>query len=189
MLTNSSEVTTLLAQWSDGDPEALDRLAPLVFNELRGLARAHFQGERIDHTLQPTALVNEVFVRLLGRRKVLWHNRGQFFQCAIEMMRRILVDHARRNRAAKRGGDAVKVPLEGLIIPDRMAGGTDALALQEALDDLGRKDPNCRRIVELKYYFGMTHEEIGAVVNLAPSTVKQKWAAARVRLYHRLKKT
>lgn len=187
MLTNSSEVTTLLAQWSDGDPEALDRLAPLVFDELRGLARGHFRGERADHTLQPTALVNEVFVRLLGRRKVLWHNRGQFFQCAIEMMRRILVDHARRSRAAKRGGDAVKVPLEGLSIPDRVA-GADALALHEALDDLGREDPACRQIVELKYYFGMTHQEIGAVMNLAPSTVKQKWAAARVRLYRRMKK-
>ena len=187
MLTSSSEVTTLLGQWSDGDPEALDRLAPLVFDELRGLARAHFRHERPGHTLQPTALVNEVFLRLLGRRRLVWQNRGQFFQCAIEMMRRILVDHARRRQAAKRGGDAVKVSLEGLSIPEVLP-GTDFLALHEALDEVGREDPGSQKIVELKYYFGMTHTEIGEVIGLAPSTVKQKWASARVRLFRQLKR-
>ena len=186
MPKSPAEVTALLARWSEGDPAALDRLAPLVFDELRALARGHLAGERPGHTLQPTALVNEVFLRLLGRRKVQWENRGQFFQCAIEMMRRILVDHARRRQAAKRGGDTVILPLDGLSLPTQE--DSDMLALYEALDMVGQEDPRGRQVVELKYYFGMTHEEIGEVMDLAPSTVKQKWATTRARLRRELRK-
>jgi RNA polymerase sigma factor (TIGR02999 family) len=187
MPEQSTEVTALLAEWSDGNSEALDRLAPLVFDELRGLARAHMRGERLGHTLQPTALVNEVFMRLLQRHKLSWRNRRQFFQSAIQLMRRILVDHARRKKSAKRGADAIRVTLEGLSLPQTTT-NSEVLELHEALEALGQKDALARRIVELKYYFGMTHQEIAEVVNLAPSTVKKKWALARLRLHRRLKK-
>lgn len=178
-------ITRWLDDWSRGDRSALDRLAPLVFDELRQLARGHLARERGGHTLQPTALVNEVFVRLLGRRTVQWENRKQFFQSATDLMRFILVDHARRRQAARRGGGAAKIPLEEAALPFEMP-DVDVLALDEALEELGRVDPERRCIVELKFFFGLTHAQIGEVLGIAPSTVKLKWSMARARLYRRL---
>lgn len=185
MTESDVRITRLLKEWSDGDPEALDRLAPLVFDELRLLARAHLSRERSDHTLQPTALVNECFLRLLGRRRVQWENRRQFFKGATDLMRHILVDHARRHRAARRGGGAPRVPLESARLPFELP-DLDLVALDEALDELGRDDPERREIVELKFFFGLTHAQIGDLLGIAPSTVKLKWSAARARLFRRL---
>lgn len=188
MSKTGSDVTALLHDWSRGVPEALDKLAPLVFEELHRLARAHFLREPEAHTLQPTALVNEVFVRLLGRRKVAWENRAQFFKGATELMRHVLVDHARRRRAAKRGGDAPTVPIDSVAIPIETL-GVDVFALTEALEEMARHDPRSRDVVELKFYLGLTHEEIGQVLGIAPATVKLKWTLAKARLYRRLKET
>ncbi len=182
---SDSEVTELLQGWSGGDLAALDQLTPLVFKELHRLARAHFAREPQSHTLQPTALVSEVFVRLLGRRKVQWQNRAQFFGAATQLMRRILVDHARRRRAVKRGGDVVKVPLDEVAVLTPMP-DIDMMALDEALDKLERHDPQCRQIVELKFFLGLTHDEIAEVIGKSSDTVKLKWAASRARLHRHL---
>lgn len=179
-------ITRLLKRWSDGDTEALDRLVPLVFNELRQLARGHLSRERANHTLQPTALVNELFIRLLGRDRVQWQNRKQFFKAATDLMRCILIDHARRHKAARRGSGAPKIPLETARLPFELP-DLDVLALNEALEALGTEDPEGREIVELKYFFGLTHPQIGELLDIAPSTVKLKWSVARARLFRRLK--
>ncbi len=178
-------ITRLLACWSAGDRGALNQLTPLVTEELRRLARAHFGREPEGHTLQPTALVNEVFLRFLGRRKVQWKNRGQFFQAATELMRFILVDHARRKGTAKRGAGVRTVSIEDTVIPEWMPDEVDMLALHQAMDKL---DPVYRRIVELKFYFGLTHPQIAEELGIASDTVKEKWAAARARLYRELAK-
>jgi RNA polymerase sigma factor (TIGR02999 family) len=185
MTKPDSRITRLLEEWSDGDLDALDRLAPLVVDELRRLARAHLSRERSNHTLQPTALVNELFARLLGRRRVHWENRRQFFKGASDLMRHILVDHARRHKAERRGGGARKIPLEIAPLPI-VSPDIDLLALDEALKELERDDPERREIVELKFFFGLTHEQIGEILDIAPSTVKLKWSTARARLARRL---
>lgn len=185
-MSGSTRITRLLERWSEGDVEALDRLAPLVLDELRQLARAHLARERSEHTLQPTALVNELFLRLLGRRRVQWENRKQFFKAATDLMRCILVDHARRHKAARRGAGAQKIPLETARLPFTLP-DLDLLALDEALDELEHDDPERREIVELKFFFGLTHEQIGEVLGMAPSTVKLKWSAARAYLARRLR--
>lgn len=186
MTESDSSITRLLEEWSDGDPDALDRLAPLVFDELRQLARSHLSRERPDHTLQPTALVNECFIRLLGRRRVQWENRRQFFKGASDLMRHILVDHARRHKTARRGGGARKIPLETAPPPIVLPDDVDILALDEALKELERDDPERAEIVEYKFFLGLNHEQIGDLLGIAPSTVKLKWSTARARLARRL---
>ncbi|MEM8933392.1 MAG: ECF-type sigma factor [Acidobacteriota bacterium] len=183
MSVDADGITRILERWSDGDQEALDQLTPLVFDELRRLARCHFAGEVAGHTLQPTALVSEVFVRILGRRKVQWTNRNQFFGAATELMRRILVDHARRRQAKKRGPGLVRIELDETPIPATLLDTVDVVALHEAMD---RLDPQRRFIVERKVYFGLTHRQIGDELGLAADTVKEKWAAIRARLYRDL---
>lgn len=185
MTESDTPITRLLEQWADGDQEALDRLAPLVLEELRRLARTRLSRERSDHTLQPTALVNEVFVRLLGRDQVQWENRKQFFKAATDLMGCILIDYARRHKAKRRGGGAPKIPLETARLPFNLP-DLDLLALGEALEELERDDPERAEIVKLKFYFGLTHEQIGEILEIAPSTVKLKWSAARARLARRL---
>lgn len=182
-MEDQAEITCFLERWSDGDREALDRLAPLVLEDLRRMARGHLAGESDDHTLQPTALVSEVFVRLLGRRAVQWTNRAQFFGATTELMRFILVDYARRRRAEKRGYDVIKVALDEAPIPAPMIDAVDMVALHEAMD---RLDPQRRLIVERRVYFGLTHRQIGEELGLAEDTVKEKWAAIRARLYRDL---
>ncbi len=187
MPESTSDVTGLLRDWSRGDRDALDRLAPLVFDELRRLARAHFQRESVGHTLQPTELVSELFVRLLGRRRVQWRNRAQFFQGATELMRYILVGHARRRRARRRGGGAHKVPLEEARIPIPVP-DEELLELHDALENLARENPERRYLVELKFYFGLTHDEIARLLGVSRDTVKVRWTATKARLYRELNK-
>ena len=185
MHTSPGEITELLAEWSDGDPEALERLMPLVFEDLRQLARKHFRREPDGHTLQPTALVHEVYVRLAGQRKVEWENRAQFFAFAAMLMRRILVDHAKARRTAKRGGGVRKLPLdEAFAMPG--GGDLDLVLLDQALDDLAAIDPRQARIVELRFFVGLTQEEVAEVMDLSVTTVKREWRSARLWLFRQV---
>ena len=185
MLT-SSEISRLLHRWSDGDQEALHDLMPLIVSDLRGMAGNQMAVERRDHTLQPTALVNEVYLKLIGRRSVSWRNRAQFFAFVAHMMRRLLVDHARTHKASKRGGNAVHVGLEeGIRVPEADR-DPDLLALDEAIEGLAKVDPRQARIVELRYFTGLTVPEIAEVEDLSPTTVKREWRTARLWLLKRL---
>ena len=182
----ASKVTGLLDAWSEGDAKALDRLMPLVVDDLRQVAARYLAAETPGHTLQPTALVNEVFLRLVGRRTVIWRNRAQFFAVAAEIMRRILVDHARRRKAERHGCGLVRVPLdEG--IPDG-ADDLDLVALDEALKRLERLDPRQSRIVELRYFAGLTIEETASVLEVSTMTVKREWRTARLWLWKELQR-
>ena len=182
---SQSEVTRLLGEWSDGDAAARDRLIPLVTAELRRMARGYLAQERRANTLQPTVLVNEVYLRLVDRRQVNWQARAQFFAFAAELMRRILVDHARRRQANKRGGDAVKTSLTAAlgVAEERQV---DLVALDDALFDLARFDAQGSRIVELRYFGGLTVEEVAEVLGLGVTTVKRKWRSATSWLYRQL---
>jgi RNA polymerase sigma-70 factor, ECF subfamily len=184
------DVTKLLQDWSHGDGKALDKLIPLVFEDLRKIAGRMFQRESDGHTLQPTALVNEVYLRLMDQRKVQWQNREQFFSVSALMMRRILVDYAKGRRAAKRGSNAPKLPLEdALQIPDlRNLENLDLLAdLDEALSRLAELDPRQSRIVELRYIMGLGNEEVAEVLRISPTTVKREWKTAKLWLHRELK--
>lgn len=185
MPVQPSEVTDLLIDWSRGDAEALRRLMPLVFDELRRLAQAHLRRERDEHTLQPTALVNEVYMRLVDQRRVEWDNRSQFFAFASTLMRRILVDYAKARGAAKRGAGARRVTLgEWIEAPAEL--DVDLLALDHALDELAELDRRQARIVEMRFFAGLSHEEIAEVLGTSRTTVKRGWRSARLWLYKRL---
>jgi RNA polymerase sigma factor (TIGR02999 family) len=171
------EVTSLLKHWSGGDREALERLMPLVYDELRKLARAYLRSERPDHTLQPTALVHEAYIRLIDQKNVVWQNRAHFFGIASQMMRRILVDHARRRQAAKRGAPTFHLSdPAGEPVRER---DPELLALDRALTDLERLDPRQARVVEMRFFGGLTVEEIAEVAGLSSTTVKREWRTAR----------
>ncbi|HEY6230348.1 MAG TPA: sigma-70 family RNA polymerase sigma factor [Pyrinomonadaceae bacterium] len=189
MATSSPEgVTQLLERWSEGDEEALDHLMPLVYDELHRLAGAYLRRERREHTLQPTALINELFLKLFGQRRANWKNRAQFFGVAAQLMRRILVDHARRHQAGKRGGDRLNVSL-------RNVGGfgnqpdADLLTLHEALDRLEQIDPQQSRLVELRFFGGLTIEETAEVMQISHATVEREWKVAKAWLKRELTKT
>ena len=167
------EISELLAKWSDGDEGAFQELTPLVYAELRRMARGFFRDERPGHTLQPTALTHEAFVRLLDQKRVRWESRSHFFAIAARMMRRILVDHARARHAKKRV--ATKVPSHGVALAEAV----DVLALHEALERLEKKDPEQGRLVELRYFGGLTIEETARVTNVSPATVKREWSVAK----------
>jgi RNA polymerase sigma factor (TIGR02999 family) len=190
MSSPRSEVTRLLESWNQGDPEALPRLIPLVFDDLRSIARGYFAREDADHTLQPTALVHEVYVRLSSDpsvRRIHWEDSGHFFRIAARMMRRLLVDHARYRHAKRRGGEGVKVPLdEEIPLPIRHA-PEDVLAVDEALERLQALKPRQSEVVELKFFGGLTIEEIGEVLEIKPTTVKQDWKIARAWLVRELR--
>jgi RNA polymerase sigma factor (TIGR02999 family) len=172
-------VTELLVQWGRGDQAALDKLMPLVLNELRRLANSYLRRERANHTLQPTALVNEAYLRLVDQRSAKWQNRAQFFGVAAQLMRRILVDHARLHQAAKRGGtQQQRLSLSNLEqVGDQPE--LDLLALHEALDELAKVDPQQSRIVELKFFGGLSIEETAEVLNIGHATVERDWKMAR----------
>lgn len=180
-----SDLTGLLRAWNDGDPKAVNELMPLVYAELHRLARANLRGERADHTLQATALVNEAYVRLVGQTRVKWQNRAQFFGTAAQFMRRILVDHARDRLSAKRGGGAPRVELDEALLAtsDR---GIDLLALDAALERLERLDPRQGRLVVLRFFGGLTIEEAAAVLDISPATAKREWTTARIWLRREL---
>ena len=173
------EVTRLLLQWGDGRTEALDALMPLVYDELRSLARAYLRREGTGHTLQPTALVNEAYLRLVDQQRVQWQNRAHFFGIAAQIMRRLLVDHARASKAEKRGGGAMKVDLEHALAVAAPEQQVDLEELDRALDRLAQFDDRQRRIVELRYFAGATHEETSEALGISVATVKREWTLAR----------
>ena len=175
-------VTRLLLDWSDGDEHSRDEMLSLVYDELRRLAALYLLRERRDHTLQPTALVHEAYLRLVDQRQVDWKHRAQFVGLAAVMMRRILVNHARDRAADKRGGDMRRVPLsdaETLGKPQDV----DVIVLHEALDQLSALDSRKSRIVELKFFGGLTTNEIAEVLQLSPATIERDWSFARAWLY------
>lgn len=178
MHTSPQDVTSLLVRWGGGDREALDALTPLVYNELRKLAKSYLRRERLDHTLEGTALVHEAYLRLINQRNMEWRNRNHFFALAAELIRRILVDHARAKISNKRGGASVKLSLDEAVAP---AGEKDLnlIALDDALKALEKADAQQSRIVELRYFAGLTIEETADVVEVSPATVKREWATAK----------
>ena len=181
-----SGVTVLLRRWSAGDAGALDSLLPAVQDELRRLARSYMRRERDGHTLEPTALVNEAYLRLVDQRDVRWASRGHFFAIAAQAMRRVLVDHARGHVAAKRGGGAERVTLSGMADAQPERSGIDVLWLNEALERLAKLDARQAQVVELRYFAGMSVEEVAEVLEISPATVKREWATARLWLAHAL---
>ena len=181
----SNQVTELLVRWRSGDKAALDSLMPLVYTELRRIANRYLQGERSDHTLQSTALVHEAYLRLVDQN-VSWQNRAHFFGIAAQMMRRILVDHARSRSAAKRGDGACRVTLdEGLVaLAER---DLDLVALDAALTNLAKIDPQQAKIVELRFFAGLSIEDTSEALHISPATVKRDWAMAKAWLHREMK--
>ena len=172
------DITQLLIDSKGGDKAALDQLMPIVYSELRRLAESYLRAERGDHTLQATALVHEAYLRLVNQRNVDWKNRAQFFGMAASMMRRILVNHAEAHHAAKRGGDAQKISLDDAISFFEEQ-DLDLLALNQALERLAQMDPRQTEIVELRFFGGLTVEEVAEVLNTSPATVKRDWLMAK----------
>ena len=182
------KVTRILHEWSDGDAEAPARLMPLVYDELRRLARRYLQHEKAAHTLQPTALVHEAYLKLVDQTRVSWQNRAHFYGIAANMMRRVLVDHARAHAAEKRGGAAIRLSTEDVQIPleERAAG---FVALDEALEELAKFDERKAKIVEMRFFGGLTDEEIAEVLGVSTRTVLRDWKTARLWLYRELSRT
>lgn len=179
---SSNQVTTLLCRWREGDREALEELMPLVYEELRRLAHHYLSRERSDHTLQSTALVHEAYLRLAGQNPPEWQNRAHFFGIAARIMRQILMEYARTRGAAKRGGGACRVTLDdSFSIPDQI--GLDVVALDRALTELSALDEQQGRIVELRFFGGLTIEDTSEVLGVSPATVKRDWITARAWLY------
>jgi RNA polymerase sigma-70 factor, ECF subfamily len=183
---SSENVTQLLVRWSEGDQKALDKLMPMVYSELRRLASNYLRRERQNHTLQPTALVNEAYLKLIDQRSAHWQNRAQFYGVAAQLMRRILVDHARQHQAAKRGGpsqERLSITSAGQLAekPD-----IDLLALHEALEELKTLDSQQERIVELKFFGGLSIEETAEVLGIGHATVERDWKMARAWLRRKL---
>lgn len=174
----TESVTDLLIAWNDGDPSALDRLIPLVEDELRRLAKYHMRRENPAHTLQTTALVNEVYLKLVDQTHARWHNRAHFFSIAAQIMRRILIDYARRNLRGKRGGGAIDLPLEevAVITPEKSA---ELLALDEALERLAAVDPLKAHVVELRHFGGLSVKETAEVLKISEVTVIRHWGLAK----------
>ena len=172
------DITTLLVRWGHGDQEALDALTPLVYQELRRLANAYLRRERQDHTLEGTALVHEAYLRLIDQNHVEWRSRNQFYALAAELIRRILVDHARARVAAKRGGASIKLSLDENLAPAQEK-EHDLVSLDDALNALAEADPQQSRIVELRYFGGLTIEETADVLGISPATIKRDWVVAK----------
>jgi RNA polymerase sigma-70 factor, ECF subfamily len=182
----SPDVTSLLKRLADGNQEAASELIPVIYQELRRLAAGHLRHERPDHTLQPTALVHEAYIKLVAQRNADWQSRTHFFAVAPKLMRRILVDYARRHLRAKRGGRQAKLSLDEVVLlsPDRPG---KMLALEESLTRLERLDARQGRIVELRYFGGLTVEEAAQVLGVSPTTVRREWTSAKAFLYGELK--
>jgi RNA polymerase sigma factor (TIGR02999 family) len=179
------DVTALLVDWSNGDEGALERLTPLVYDELHRVASRQLRRERADHTLQTTALVHEAYLRLIDQKRVRWRDSAHFAALAAQMMRRILIDHARKSRYAKRGGGAAKVSLDDA--PEiGVSSEPDVLAVDEALVELTEVEPELARIVELRYFGGLNGEQIAEVLGVSVPTVTRRWRMARAWLYRYL---
>jgi RNA polymerase sigma factor (TIGR02999 family) len=180
----TQQITQLLADWCRGDQRAGDVLSPLLYRELRRLARSYMKRERPDHTLQSTALVHEAYLRLVDQRAE-WKSRAHFFGIAAQMMRRILVDHAKKNQAKKRGAGAQVLSLDEPLTISKEP-GKDLLALDDALASLAKSDPQRGRIVELRFFGGLSNEESAQVLGISPATVQRQWAGARAWLHHEM---
>jgi RNA polymerase sigma factor (TIGR02999 family) len=174
-------------QWANGDERALGKLVPLVYEELRRIAHRHLRQENRHHTLQTTALVHEAYVRLSEQKSLNFESRAQFFALAAEIMRHILVDYARSRRAAKRGGGAYKVSITSVEIPQAEP-QLDVLALDDALTNLARLDRRQSRIIEMRFFAGLSIEEISQILGLSPATIKREWTSARAWLHRELSK-
>lgn len=185
MASTEHDVTKLLRDWSDGEQQAFDELLPIIYNELHRLAHNYLNRERGDHTLQTTALVHEAYLKLIDQNSVQWQNRSHFFAIAAQAMRRILIDNARRHAANKRGNTPEKLALDDVATISVERNET-LLALDDALKRLEAIDPQQSRIIELRYFGGLTIEETAEVLNLSTATVKREWAMARAWLYREI---
>jgi RNA polymerase sigma factor (TIGR02999 family) len=179
------EITRLLADWAGGDRDALDRLAPLVHAELRRIARRQMGGERQGHTLQATALVNEAYLRLAGQEGFEWRDRAHFYAVCAQVMRHVLIDHARAHARDKRGGGALHVSLDEAAVMS-VESASELVALDEALRELEEVDPQKGRVVELRYFAGLSIEETAEVLGISPTTVRREWRRAKAWLYRAL---
>ena len=186
MVVLSNEVTRLLVDWGNGDQAALDELIPLVYNELRRLAGRYMRRESHGHTLQTSALVNEAYLRLVDQKSVKWQNRAHFFGVAAQLMRRILVDHARSRSRVKRGGGAKQVSLADHALVSKES--EEVIALDKALNNLAEMDPRKGQIVEMKFFGGLTTEEVAEVLKVTPRTVEREWRKAKAWLNRAISK-
>ena len=184
--TDSPNITEMLRDWGDGRTEALDELLPLVYNELRRLAASYLRKERPNHTLQTTALVHEAYLKLIDQRNVEWKNRGHFFAIAAQAMRRILVDHAKARHREKRGGYAEDESLEDVLVAAAQESNIDLVALDEALSKLARVDPQQVKIVELRYFTGLSLDETADVLGISRATVARDWQVAKAWLHREM---
>lgn len=183
----ADNLTGLLIEWHEGDKAALDRLTPLVYDELRRIAHRYVQRERAGHTLQTTALVNEAYLRLAGQQKVDWQNRAHFFAVTAQVMRHILIDHARRRHYVKHGGDAQHVSLEAATVMSQQR-AVELIALDDALAELANFDQRKSRVVELRYFGGLSLEETAEVLEVSLMTVRRDWRVAKAWLYQAVKR-
>ena len=183
---DSPPITELLQDWRNGDADALNQLTDYIYADLRRRASVYLRGERPGHTLQPTALANEAFIKLFGTQNIEWADRNHFFAIASTAMRHILVDHARTRQREKRGGIQEHVPLDEVHEVGTLPRSIDLVALDDALKDLSAFDPRQARVVELKYFGGMTLEETAQILDISRDTVKRDWQIARAWLRHRL---
>ena len=185
MTASQHEVTELLRKWRSGDKKALDRLTPLVYDELRRLAHHYISRERPGHTLQTTALMNEAYLQLVGQKDIEWENRAHFFAVSARVMRHILVDYARQRRSSKRGGSFEKVSLdsEATVSQER---ARELVALDEALEALNELHPRPSKVVELRYFGGLNNTEVAAVLHVSEATIERDWRFARAWLYREL---
>jgi RNA polymerase sigma factor (TIGR02999 family) len=178
-------VTQLLIDWSRGDQAALDSLMPLVYQELRRLAHCYMRRERVGHTLQTTALINEAYLRLVEQQHVQWHNRAHFFAISAQLMRRILVDHARSHARAKRGGGVLKMSLDEALVPSQKR-AAELVALDDALQSLATVDLRKSQVVELRFFGGLSVEETAEVLKVTPMTVTRDWKTAKAWLHREM---
>lgn len=186
MEVNTEGVTRILLKYSEGDAKALEELLPRVYQELRKLAMSYMRRENSNHTLQPTALVHEAYFKLIDQKEVKWQNRAHFFGVAAQVMRRILIDHARARLAEKRGGDATKVVFEEAFHQGTTGDAPDLLALDEALEKLAAIDERQAKVVELRYFGGLNIEETAEALGTSPATVKRDWTLAKAWLFREL---
>ena len=188
MEENSQHITQLLNQWSNGDAEVLDDLMPLVHVALRRQAAGYLRRERVNHTLQPTALINEAYLKLIDQRDVKWQNRAHFFAIAAQAMRRILVDYARERKREKRGGAAENLPLDEALTIVSQEKSVDLVALDEALNKLAKFDERQAKVVELRYFSGLSIDETAEVLNVSNVTVRRDWNMAKAWLHQEITK-
>lgn len=185
---SAHNLTELLIEWREGDKTALDKLTPLVYDELRRIAHRYVRRERNGHTLQTTALVNEAYVRLAGSKNIAWQNRAHFFAATAQVMRNVLIDHARRRLFAKRGGEAKQVPIEEALSAMSDQRADELVMLDDALQELAKMDERKSRVVELRYFGGLSLEETAEILDVSLMTVRRDWRAAKAWLYRRMKR-